>query len=62
MNHTGQAGGEDDGAAGKALHSRTRLEHCLLTGVGVRYWSAGKSKWKSRIIRFLRAKLAPLRA
>jgi len=24
-------------------------ENCILTGVGVRYRSAGKSKWKSRI-------------
>jgi hypothetical protein len=35
-------------AFGKALHSETWLEHCILTGSGVRCQSAGKSKWKSQ--------------
>jgi len=32
----------------KALLSKTWLEHCMLTGLSVRYRSAGKSKWKFR--------------
>src|ERR1035441_4648583 len=40
-------------AFGKALHSETWLEHCILTGSGVRCQSAGKSKWKSQSISFL---------
>jgi hypothetical protein len=27
------------------------LEHCMLTGLGVRYWPVGKSKWKFRFKR-----------
>mgnify|MGYP007070614539 CR=1 FL=1 len=34
---------------GQAPHSKTLLEHCMLAGLGVRYRSAGKSKWKFRL-------------
>jgi hypothetical protein len=44
MDQRRQAGGEDDAA------ELPLLEHCILTGAGVRYGSAGKSKWKSQII------------
>ena len=40
-------------AVGKALHSKTWLERCILTGVGVRYRSARKSKWKSQLEGFM---------
>src|ERR1700688_1528328 len=33
----------------KTLRSRTWQEHCMPTGLGVRYRSSGRSKWKSRI-------------
>src|ERR1039458_4613642 len=39
-----------DAGAGKSLHSRARMEHCILRGLHVRYQSTGKSKWKSPII------------
>jgi hypothetical protein len=39
-------------AGGKAMHSKNWLVHCILTGVGVRYRSIGKSKRKSRLKRF----------
>jgi hypothetical protein len=32
----------------KGLQPRTWQNHCALKGVGVRYRSAGKLKWKSR--------------
>jgi hypothetical protein len=44
MDQRRQTGGEDDAA------ELPLLEHCILTGAGVRYGSTGKSKWKSRII------------
>src|ERR1019366_2923502 len=34
--------------AGNPLHSKTWLEHCMLTGSSARYRSSGKSKWKFR--------------
>ena len=34
----------------KTENDSNELEHCLATGVGVRYRSAGKSKWKSQIM------------
>ena len=35
---------------GKDLHSKNVLEHCMLTGLGVRYRFSGKSKWKFRVM------------
>jgi len=49
MDQRRQTSGEDDAA------ELPLLEHCILTGVGVRYRSVGESKWNPGLSRILLA-------